>query len=455
MADAETSNLPEFDGWITLEKLGEGGMCAVFRVRSASGVGPERAVKVLYDTSPSSIARFAAEAELLGRIDHANVLKIHDLHADSRPPWIVMDLLAGRDLAEIRDEQGAMDPERAARLFADVANGLAKVHAMGVRHRDIKPANIMLGEDGVARLIDFGIAREMAKAHTTQKGFVVGTASYLPPEIYGGDNAQEVQDSENADVYALGMTLCEVLSGAPVHPMEGIEGPLLVVEIMKDKLARESLDPREWRTQVPAGLAEVVMRATEQEPEDRTQTAPELERALRGWLDDRLASEVAPVSRVSFDALPPPPGRLRSNASPSGTPAPLSRHTTGKVVVRTGAAAASAAGITATLGGLIVATAVGLGLLWAFQPPAIPADPSQVASIRAELDSQAERLMRCAPEQKAKFVLDFTVNRGGASDIEISPRDGDVAECLARAVHAVHFDQVRGVVRVSLPIHFD
>ncbi len=455
MADEQSEEHPEFTGWITLEKLGEGGMCAVYRVRSASGVGPERAIKVLYDTSPSSIERFVAEAELLGKIVHANVLTIHELRSEERPPWIVMDLLAGRDLAEIREEQGAMDPERAARLFADVANGLAKVHEMGVRHRDVKPANIMLGEDGVARLIDFGIAREMAKAHTTQQGFVVGTASYLPPEIYTGDNARKVQDTENADVYALGQTLCEALSGIAVHPTDGNEGPRLVVEIMRDKLERDSLDPRDWRAQVPAGLAEVVMRATEHEPEDRIQTALELESQLRAWLTDRLASEMAPVSRLGIDTLPAPPGSKTATPPPQPRRAPAPRPSTGKVVARTGAAAASAAGITASIGGLALVTIIGLGLLWVLQPIAPAAAPAQIAAVRAELELDAMRLMRCAPDHKSTFTLDFVVDRGNASDVSVTPRGGETADCLSAAVSAVDFNRVRGRIRVQLPILFD
>src|SRR5689334_3076917 len=117
----EPIDAPVFAGWECIEKLGEGGMCSVWRARPTSGQGPERAIKMLHDPNSASVKRFADEARLLQRIDHPNVLKIQELHDEGKPPWIVMDLLAGRDLEETREQQGAMDPEQAARLIADVA----------------------------------------------------------------------------------------------------------------------------------------------------------------------------------------------------------------------------------------------------------------------------------------------------------------------------------------------
>src|SRR5688500_7533013 len=117
--------LPRFDGWETLEKLGEGGMCEVYRVRPASGNGPERAIKVLMDRSETSVRRFTDEGVLIQRIVHPNIVRVHQIAGDARPPWLVMDLLAGRDLEETIEVEGAMDPERAAPMFADLADALA------------------------------------------------------------------------------------------------------------------------------------------------------------------------------------------------------------------------------------------------------------------------------------------------------------------------------------------
>ncbi len=304
----ETGRLPTFDGWTVIEKLGEGGMCAVYRAHPNDGLGPERALKVLTDRGTNATQRFMIEAELLQRIDHPNVVKVHFVERDARPPWIVMDLLQGRDFEERRLSDGATDPEHTARLFADLANGLATVHALGVRHRDIKPANIILGDDGVARLIDFGIARDTSDAHLTQQGFVVGTAAYLPPEIFVEDDAHQIQDSEVADVYALGQTLHEVLIGTSTYPPDGGTQTGLLVQIMRVKLDQPYLDPSVDRPQIPKGLAAVVRKATAQEPSERLQSAGALEEALRRWLVTRTSrAREAPVSIVDPHELPAPP----------------------------------------------------------------------------------------------------------------------------------------------------
>ncbi|MEQ1506987.1 MAG: serine/threonine-protein kinase, partial [Myxococcota bacterium] len=309
-------DLPTFAGWDTVEKLGEGGMCEVYRARPAGEAGPERAIKVLMDRSSTATRRFVDEAALLQRIDHPNVVKVHAIDAAARPPWLVMDLLGGRDLEETIKVDGAMDPERAARMFADLASGLAAVHAAGVRHRDIKPANLRLGTDGVPRLIDFGIARDAGAERQTRAGFVVGTASYLPPEVFSDDDPHAAQDSEAADVYALGQTLCEVLCGRVQHghATEGGTEASLLVRIMRDKLDREYLDPRDRGVPVPEALARIVQRATTREAADRTPSAAAFEQQLRGFLAGRASiATVAPVTRVD-------PALLASSSSMSFPP---------------------------------------------------------------------------------------------------------------------------------------
>lgn len=445
-------NAPTFAGWEVLEKLGEGGMCSVWRVRPTDAEGQERAIKMLHDTSDASVKRFADEARLLQRIDHPNVLKIHELHDEVRPPWIVMELLAGRDLEETRVEQGAMDPERAARLIADVANGLALVHELGVRHRDIKPANIMLGHDGVPRLIDFGIARETAQAHVTQQGFVVGTASYLPPEIFVEDDSHAIQDSELADVYALGQTLCEILSGEPVHG-RGTDGTAasLLVHIMKDKLDRPHLDPRDWRPQVPDDLAEIVCLATKQEPEDRLPTARELEDRLRAWIRNRHRATEAPLTAVDPTALPPPPGTVerKLDKSATSTAAPVARRAAGT------AAAASAAGIGLLAASLGVITLLGAILLVLFAPTAPSASPKVQEEVARVIWNAQPRLGTCArAHTRGEVVLSFVIHEGKARRVEASGGlDAGVSTCLRERVAELDFPRDERVA-VRLPLTF-
>jgi serine/threonine protein kinase len=441
------ADLPRFPGWETLEFLGEGGMCAVYRGRPAGG-GDERALKVLTDRSEHAVERFAREARLLERLDHPNVVQVHELHDEARPPWLVMDLLTGRDLEERMHAEGPMDPERAARLFAGLANGLAAVHAAGVRHRDIKPANIMLGDDGIPRLIDFGIARDTARAHVTKKGFVVGTASYLPPEIFTEDDSRGVQDSTTADVYALGQTLSEVLAGSPIHRRDSVgTQESLLVRIMRDKLEREHLDPREGGAPVPDGLADVVKYATAREPAQRYTSASELEAALRRWLRTRSANEeAAPITWVDPASLPP--------TLPAPTPPPPPP-TQPPAIARTAAVGAAGAIGVFGMGAIAVALAlvavVGLGALWALRPS------SPVDEVAAVIREHARDFASCpGSSRRGEVVVDVAVRSGKATSVEVarSSMDTRTDRCVVKVLERSRYPSRRQPYSVQVPVTF-
>lgn len=405
--------LPRFGPWQALERLGEGGACVVWRASDVEG--REVAVKVLQDDSPASVARFVDEAALLRRIDHDNVIRVYDLDAEARPPWLSMELLSGRDLDEEREAQ-PLEPERAARLIADVAGGLAAVHALGVRHRDIKPANVMVGNDGVPRLIDFGIARRITDTHRTRTGMVVGTAAYLPPEVYTARDPQQAQDTETADVYALGQTLCELLTGVPVYEREG--DTTLLVRIMRDKTERPHLDPRQWRP-VPDGLAQIVREATRLDPRSRLQTAEELQQRLEAWLGERRTGTPAPVSA----SLPPPP---------PGPPQDAHERLPHAV---------------ALLGSLSLLALAGAGLvgLWVARPQ--PASPE---AIHAAVESRPEVFLPCLPLREARMTATFVAREGRARDVTVSGGDDATARCVASALGRL--DLPPGTLAVSVPL---
>ncbi len=446
--------LATFAGYETLEKLGEGGICAVYRVTGpVKGKHGEVAIKRLLDQTKTAAERFAAEAEMLMALDHPNVLRVYELHDEDSPPWIVMELLAGKDLEETRVEMGPIGPEQAARWFADLANGLAAVHAQGVRHRDIKPANIMLGHDGVPRLIDFGIARQTNAAHVTRQGFVLGTASYLPPEIFLDDNSRDIQDSESADVYALGQSLCEVLTGESVHPRQATgNDATILVRIMKDKVESECLDPRRWRSQVPEGLAMIVRRATAQDPEERTPTASAFEKELRDWLVARRTAEVAPLSTLKGELPAPPtpaPGLRRNEtgaaprpstgtiqprggrASATPAPAPTSSGTVAPVArVATGAAgAAGFLGIGGIVAVCLVVAVAGAALLGAYSP-ALDRD-----ALSAVVAGQRNAVAVCRAGEKGDVLVEVSSVAGKVRTkaLKGSAKES-VRSCIAEAM---------------------
>ncbi|MBA2320300.1 MAG: serine/threonine protein kinase [Deltaproteobacteria bacterium] len=451
MAEGELENFP---GWTTVEKLGEGGFCAVYRVRPAEGDGPERAVKVLFDRTAHAIERFAAEARLLQTIDHPNVVRVHALHDEVRPPWLVMDLLAGRDLEEAMKEQGPMDPERAARLYADVASGLATVHARGVRHRDIKTANIMLGHDGVPRLIDFGIARDPEAVRMTGKGMVMGTAAYLPPEVFYAEDPNAAQEDPAGDVYALGQALCESLTGRIMFD-PGNKQTNGLVAVMKEKLDRAHLDPREWRPGVPAELADIVVAATKREVADRIRTADELERRLRNWLAARRTTGMAaPVSRVTempsvpVGAIPPsPPIR------------PPAEHREVRVEAgggRGAAAAASFAGLGLVAAGWTLAALVGLLALWLGAPEPVQM-PSAKPKVSLAVAGQRSAMGKCRRgNARGSAVLTWTVRDGRVWDVDVGSSNlgPEVDECLRGAVRSLRIPARDLTVTVRQPVTF-
>ncbi len=462
---------PDFGPWKIVEKLGEGGQCAVFRVRHEDD-GKERALKVMLDAKEGSIERFVAEAQLLMTIDHPNILKVHALNTEGSTPWILMDLLGGMDLDEEITAKGPFEPERAARVIADIANGLAEVHARGVRHRDIKPANIMVGNDGIPKLIDFGIAREITRAHLTQAGMVIGTLAYLPPELFEEDDMAAVQDSETADVYALGQSLYELLTGDTTYPKEGSTTKLMA-RVMREKLEKPFLDPRLRRAQVPEELAAVVRDATQQEPSARIHTAVDLEKRLRQWLIQWNDLNTAPVSRFDPSQLPLPPTptpaparTAQGNATPlparraqgstqvtpepiearPPNPTPPEKRGWGRFVLWL----ASGTGTAIAIAAMIAITTVIVALLGAFRPQARAFDTANgTAWVEAVVANYAGPLGECGlyvpkTERDKGFnvQLDFDVWQGRAINAQVSglPYSHPSLEgCFIQAIEGMDF----------------
>ncbi len=196
------------------EVLGRGGMADVHR---ATDEVLERsvAVKVLRDltTDPAARARFTAEARTVAQLSHPSLVTVLDAGADDHDrPFLVLELVEGSSLADLLPQ--VLPGDQVARIGAQVGAALAHAHAAGIVHRDVKPGNVLLGQDGRARLTDFGIARILAEAAgNTMTGVTVGTAAYLSPEQVRGDAVTPA-----TDVYSLGLVLLEALTGRRVYP---------------------------------------------------------------------------------------------------------------------------------------------------------------------------------------------------------------------------------------------
>ena len=192
-----------------VEVVGRGAMGEVWAAQDLR-LDRRVAVKVVrapVASDPAVRARFGTEARAAARLSHPNVVTVFDSGEDDGTPFLVMELLSGRTLADELAE-GPLSPKRALAVGVDVLGGLAASHHAGILHRDIKPANVLLAEDGTARLADFGIAKSIEGGDATATGVVLGTAAYLAPERLAGHAA-----TAQSDLYAVGAVLYEALAG--------------------------------------------------------------------------------------------------------------------------------------------------------------------------------------------------------------------------------------------------
>lgn len=273
------------DRYEILAELGRGTTAVVYKARD-SYLDRTVAIKIfrpdiasLHDSDAALKRRFQQEAMAAGRLNHRSIVAVHDVGEIDRTPYIVMEHVHGRTLAEILAAEGPLRPDAAARLVIQLCEGLEYAHRRGIVHRDIKPGNILIGDDGVAKLTDFGIAR-IVGTDQTQSGAMLGTPAYMSPEQVRGLAADA-----RSDVFALGVVLHEALTGAA--PFRGDDLAAVLYQIAH-------VDPpslRERAPGVPPALTAVVSRALAKAPETRYPTA----RALATALGQAVASARPPA----------------------------------------------------------------------------------------------------------------------------------------------------------------
>lgn len=258
-----------------LEPLGRGGMAQVYKAYHPR-LDRYVAIKVLRsDLSEESefLARFQREARAVAALRHPNIIQIFDFDIQDGYYYMVMELLEGDTLKAylnaFRTTGQRMPLGDVVRIMHDVLAGLAYAHAQGIIHRDIKPSNILLTRNGQAVLTDFGIAQIVGGTQYTVAGALMGTLQYMAPE-----QGRDGKCDRRSDIYSLGITLYEMLTGTT--PFDG-ETPLA---ILLKHLNEPVTPPRQYAPEVPPAFENVVLKALSKNPDDRYQSAEEMSAAL-------------------------------------------------------------------------------------------------------------------------------------------------------------------------------
>jgi tRNA A-37 threonylcarbamoyl transferase component Bud32 len=278
-----------FGDYELLSVIARGGMGVVFKARQVS-LNREVALKMILTgqlASAADVARFRAEAQAAANLDHPSILPIYEVGEHQGKQYFAMKLATGSSLSD-KVVGLVNDPKVAVELFGKVCRAVDFAHKRGILHRDLKPSNILLDDDGMPYVTDFGLAKKVeSDSNLTQSGVIVGTPSYMAPEQARAERGLSI----SADVYSLGAILYELLTGQP--PFRGST----VVDTILRVLNEDPVNPRTVNPHVDRDLSVIALKCLEKNPAKRYESAVALADDLDRWARGEPVS-VSPATRV-------------------------------------------------------------------------------------------------------------------------------------------------------------
>lgn len=286
-----------------IEKIGSGGMATVYKAK-CHVLNRYVAIKILRDeftTDEEFIKRFEVEAQSAASITHPNIVSVYDVGADGNLYYIVMELIKGKTLKEIIvEEKGPLPWKWSVNIAGQIASALETAHKNHIIHRDIKPHNIIITEDGVAKVTDFGIAKAVSNSTITAFGTTIGSVHYFSPE-----HARGGYTDEKSDLYSLGVVMYEMLTGKVPFDAD------TAVSVALKHMQEEPTPPIEVNPNIPSAVNDIIMKALRKDTNLRYQNATamlmDLRRALKepngDFVDNNDYQNDFPTQRISTIGL--------------------------------------------------------------------------------------------------------------------------------------------------------
>lgn len=270
------------DRYQIIKSIGEGGMANVYLAYDTI-LDRNVAVKVLrgdLSNDEKFVRRFQREALAASSLTHPNIVEVYDVGEDHGEYYIVMEYIEGKHLKNLLKKRGKLTLSEAVDIMLQITDGMAAAHDSYIIHRDIKPQNIMILENGLVKITDFGIAMAMNATQLTQTNSVMGSVHYLPPEQASGQGS-----TLQSDIYSMGIVMYELLTGE--LPFKGDNAVEIALKHLKEPIP----DIREKLPNVPNSIVNIIKKSTAKNPKNRYHDAREMHEDLLTCLDDARANE--------------------------------------------------------------------------------------------------------------------------------------------------------------------